>query len=596
MAVNFGKVFSPLLNKVMGSYNLPVTFRLHPHIGLTIAFGSDKTCARWGRNPLVHGSSNKYYSYIYVKLFCMNRLFFILGFIALFKNAICQPPYPDYTFGDAGIVVTHLEDYNIHLNKLLLQSDGKILVSSRGDYLINQCYLLFRFTTEGLPDSSFGVNGIMLLGVKDILPALALQSDGKIIAAGCTSQDWPNTSDLRLMRFTAEGVIDSSFGTDGMVTTFVSSGNDRYYDVAVAADGKILVCGNAYTDGNKQNGLIARYNSNGILDSTFSDEGIYQSDFVAEGTYFTTLVIQPDGKMIIAGYSGDWNGDKVWTVLRMNIDGTLDSTFDEDGMVETNPTPYGERPVRVLLQPDGKIIVGGTSVYDPYPYIGFTILHLARYNTDGSLDSTFGADGIVSFEPPDSDESYITDVALFDDGKILVGGAVYSSDFIPASWRFTSSGEFDSSFGDSGMATISLANVGGDGIALTTSIGIQPDQKFLCTGYFHNATTNKDDMFLIRYSEIATALPELFSISNHINVYPNPVYDRARFTYALVNSSEVSLQLSDLSGNIIQTFFSGNKSAGEYTEDFSLEGIVPGIYLLKLKTEQEVFAAKVAKM
>ena len=266
--------------------------------------------------------------------------------------------------------------------------------------------------------------------------------------------------------YAAPGDLDGTFGNNGQVITrWEGGGFNHYYGdaMAVQRDGKIVVAGSNY-GGFSQRFLVVLYNSNGSL------ETMVTSDFIDGETYNTAsaVAIQPDGKIVAAGFSGT-----DFALARYNSDLTLDGAFGDGGKVTTNysVSGAGDRADAVAVQPDGKIVVAGSS-YDAVEYDEFALL---RYNSDGSLDSTFGDGGIVITSIGDITEDRAYAVAIQPDGKIIVAGESFH-DFAVA--RYNSDGRLDDSFGDGGIVTTDFGGESAAGYA----VAIQADGKIVVAG------------------------------------------------------------------------------------------------------------------
>jgi uncharacterized delta-60 repeat protein len=237
----------------------------------------------------------------------------------------------------------------------------------------------------------------------------------------------------------AAGDLDTSFGEDGKVTTRVTRYGDAATAVAFQANGKIVVAGVSF--GPNQKFALARYRKDGRLNAVFGGDGKVTTDFTEEDDGAIALAIQADRKIVAAGYSGD--GD--FALARYNTDGTLDPTFGQDGKVTTDFTEEAFA-YAIAIQADGKILVAG-GTYD----VGNQEPALARYNTDGTLDPTFGDDGKVI-----GSGGFAFDIAIQAGGKILTSNPVA---------RYNADGTPDSTFG--GLAGSEMA--------------IQPDGKIVAS-------------------------------------------------------------------------------------------------------------------
>lgn len=297
----------------------------------------------------------------------------------------------------------------------------------------------------------------------------------------------------------AEGDLDATFGAGGKVVTNFAGDSDEYgRSILVQPDGKIIVAG--------QSGVyplfhaaLARYNDDGSLDQTFGIDGKTVAALDDGGDILTSIVLQPNGKIVAAGALLHNNSTTGLLVARFNADGSLDQTFGNNGRVVTTFGNGGNVAGNgVVLQPDGKIIVAGSSG------TGYSLelsnFALARYNTDGSLDQTFGSGGklITHFEGGFNTGSAARSVALQPDGKIVVTGN-YTQDYgVPSEFavvRYNTDGALDSTFGSGGKVITALG--GGDSLA---SFGaIQPDGKIVVAGYLAVASHNHD-FALARYN------------------------------------------------------------------------------------------------
>ena len=363
---------------------------------------------------------------------------------------------------------------------IALQNDGKILVAGGStDSGSNLHLALVRYNADGSLDSSFSGDGVVIMntGPESLGFSLTVQSDGKILVAG-SCDDGNSGGDFLLVRYNANGSLDSSFSGDGIVTTDFG-GLDIGFSVTTQLDGKILVGGSSGT-----NFALARYNANGSLDSSFSGDGMVITDF-GGSEVGSHVVAQPDGKILVAGVA--LNGS-IWefALVRYNTDGSLDTSFSGDGKLLTN---FGgnETGCSMTLQADGKILVAGGGIAGGITFNGFA---LARYNTDGSLDTSFSGDGIVltNFGADAAGQ----DVKVQPDGKIVVGG-FNNGNF--ALVRYNADGSLDTSFSADGMVTTDMGNF--DGI---NSIVLQADGKIVAVGAIGNGKlASEGDIALARY-------------------------------------------------------------------------------------------------
>jgi len=279
---------------------------------------------------------------------------------------------------------------------LVVQSDGKTVEASSLARPFD--FVLFRRDTDGKLDPSFGTKGVATIDHTGMVRALALQSDGKIIVAG---NDRSRTqTQFTLARVNAGGELDATFGTGGLVKTPLAGNADEAISVVVQSDGKI-VAGGFFTDGAQQS-ILVRYLPDGTLDTTFGGDGIVDSPILPQ-----RLEVQKNGRLLVSGQSPDH-----LQVARFGRFGQVDTAFGAGG-VATVQFAQNEQFGGLDLQDDGKIVVGGFVAVD-----GRQFLTLARLTTDGQLDTNFSQDGKFSQRAADETES--VDLALRANGNIVV--------------------------------------------------------------------------------------------------------------------------------------------------------------------------------
>ncbi|MCP4382263.1 MAG: hypothetical protein GY798_12765, partial [Hyphomicrobiales bacterium] len=258
-------------------------------------------------------------------------------------------------------------------------------------------FALVRYDTDGSLDTTFGGgDGTLTTAVgsgSDTGCSATVQSEGKILVAGLSHNGSDN--DFALTRYNADGSLDTSLDGDGMLTTAIGSGNDVGYSVTVQDDGKILVAGSSATGGSDNDFALIRYNADGSLDTSFDGDGMVTTNFGLTGDYGYSVTVQSDGRILVAGNSHN-GSDRDFALTRYNTDGSLDTSFDTDGKLTTDFGSGDDNGVSVTVQSDGKILAAG------YSWNGSNYdFALTRYNADGSLDTSFDTvntlDGTPSF-------------------------------------------------------------------------------------------------------------------------------------------------------------------------------------------------------
>ena len=278
-------------------------------------------------------------------------------------------------------------------------------------------------TLSGSLDTGFGKSGIVTTSIgsgDDAAHALGIQSDGKIVVAGNSSNSNSSKNDFALARYNTDGSLDTGFGTGGIITTSIGSINDAASALGIQSDGKIVAAGSSY-NGSKYDFALARYNANGTLDTGFGTGGIVTTSIGSNNDYANAL-IQSDGRIVVAGRSFNSSSNKYdFALVRYNANGTLDTTFGTGGIVTTPIGSDWDYAYALGIQPsDGKIVAAGSSNsgsnYD---------FALVRYNTDGSLDTGFGTGGIVT-TPIGSSDDYALALGIQSDGRIVAAGYSYN--------------------------------------------------------------------------------------------------------------------------------------------------------------------------
>lgn len=344
------------------------------------------------------------------------------------------------------------------LNALALQADGKII--GGGFSVINnvQQFLVARYTPAGILDTSFNTSGIQTTQVGDlpVIYAVGLDSSNNIIAAGSTLIG--EVGYIALARYLSNGSLDRSFGTNGVVLTSFEWGCSCYAMIIESND-QIIVTGSVLKDDEVWIPVV-RYNADGTLDSSFGANGIAIIE-IEDCAVAYSLVKQPDGKYVVAGFA---EGQAL--VARINSDGTPDTEFGTRGA--TSILVGNSSFLRGCdLQSTGKIVVAGYSE-------GQCLI--ARLNTDGSIDPSFGIEGITL-------NKFGTNNVLLDmeiDSKDLVNVVGMSDDTAILS-RYTSSGILDATFGNSGLASVICGIIGN-----ANAIKIQADGNILGAGFSDN--------------------------------------------------------------------------------------------------------------
>ncbi|MBB1286566.1 T9SS type A sorting domain-containing protein [Flavisolibacter sp. BT320] len=353
------------------------------------------------------------------------------------------------TFGTGGRVQTSFSSLQDGATALLVQPDGKLVAGGTSLFSGNQDFSLARYNTDGTLDLTFSSDGKQTTAIgtgSDIINGMALQADGKIVAVGETLVG--STYMAAIARYNTDGTLDASFSGDGKHTVTLGTKNAYAYAVAIQPDGKILVAGYTFEPGTVDF-TVFRFLSDGTLDVSFSGDGIATVDYASTLDNAYAMALQPDGKILLAG-----NASANFMLARLNSDGSMDSSFDGDGKLVT-VFANGARLNTVALQADGKIVAAGQRSYND-PMMDRTVYDgiVTRYTSTGQLDATFNGTGQLSLDLG-SDNDNIRSVKLQNDGKIMLC-ATGNMNFTLA--RLNTNGTLDNSFDGDGKVDVSFGS------------------------------------------------------------------------------------------------------------------------------------------
>jgi uncharacterized delta-60 repeat protein len=416
--------------------------------------------------------------------------------LVLVPPALADPStgYLDRTFSDDGKILTDVAGNDIG-EAVAVQADGKIVAvgsaHAGGDIVVA------RYDTDGAPDDTFGTNGIVVTDIAsdDAAFAVAIQDDQEIDVAGFVDDG----ASAAVLRYDPDGSLDSTFGGgDGVATMSVGAGA-MFLGIAIQPDDSIVATGTGNAAGfGSGDALIARFDPTGAADATFGGGDGFTTTKVGVAGQASGIAIQDDGAIVVAGWSYNILGNSSVVVLRYDSGGSLDPTFSGDGKVKTVTEDGFDRGSDVVVKGDGSIVVVGSSGYE----YGL----LAGYTSDGSADTTFGDNGIVLTDLGGFDG--FAAEALQDDGAIVAVGTGsqhrYGSDSMAVA-RYLPDGTLDPSFGGDGVVFTAFGIGPYDEQARASGVALQSDDKIVVVGT-HAGETGSGDLALARYGTIDTAV------------------------------------------------------------------------------------------
>lgn len=551
----------------------------------------------------------------------MKNLLTVLFVLIFVPTIFANPGDLDTTFGvTGGYKVSDflgLQSYET-VNDVIMQSDGKIIIAGSITPAVNLTdFLVARYNIDGTLDTAFSGDGIFTLdfGGADEVHAIALQSDGKIVAVG----EWGSSGSNFVFRLNSNGSLDTTFGggtgrvqvvagkavsvaiqpSDGKIviggytnlneaticrlnpdsvldTTFDTDGIAvftqviRANEVAIQPNGRIVFTGSSGGDT-----ATARILSNGALDSSFNSSGVVITPIYAASNEGNAILIQSDGKILVSG-----GGDDEASLIRYNSNGSLDSTFDSNGIRLHLINSNGDNFYNDLVQqPDGKILAIGTITYGATALVrdSFT---LSRFNTDGSFDSSFDGNGSAQSQWCE----YATGMFLHTDGKIVAVGREYAdTNWGTCTQRFNADGSVDSTFNPNipnGKITQNFASV--------ESIAGLPNGKIMVAGWDTNQT---DFATLIRLNADGS-LDTTFADEGVYQYHPSS--DSTRF-YDLKILNNGSFYVAGDGGIISGAILIKFDSSGNLDTTFSSDGIVTAginasrFYSIAVQSDGKIF-------
>lgn len=329
----------------------------------------------------------------------------------------------DASFGTGGVAPTNygLGSCALCGDDIALQPDGKILVP--GGVMPFPLYWLSgvaRLTPDGSLDASFGIGGAASSSTAGIGRAVAVQPDGRILVIS-TGSTPSGASALTIVRFLADGTVDTSWGIEGAIDVAADetpggTSPVTAIDVTVQPDGTILAAGSALTDNGTEGLVLVRLHADGSVDTGFGTAGVARVDVLDSPR---EVVLEPDGTILAGGRS---NGQ--FAIARLHPDGSLDTGFGEDGLA----TAGQGRATSVAVRPDGGIVAAGDT-WQPGGYDIDVVFVVAAFSPAGELDASFGDGGrTTTNHAPDSEMEWANDLALQPDGKVVVVGGAYPAE------------------------------------------------------------------------------------------------------------------------------------------------------------------------
>ncbi|MBK7030565.1 MAG: T9SS type A sorting domain-containing protein [Bacteroidales bacterium] len=501
-------------------------------------------------------------------------LFLLTISILFHKTPVAQ--VPDNTFGNNGKVYTSFGNFSSYFHAMVLLPDGKI-ISVGENSNSSLAILITKHNTDGSPDLSFNSTGkkqIDFGSAYEYCNSVLLQSDNKLLLAGSSN------GNAALARLLPNGDYDTDFSEDGKLTLSFGAGNgSSFHKIIQQSDGKIIAIGEAYNSANFDF-AAARFNIDGSIDPSFGENGKTIINFNNYNDFGRNAIRQTDGKIIIVGAAKNSNGNSSVAMLRMMEDGALDNTFGTSG--KTTMTISGiadDSAEEVLLLTNGKIVVGGYTAGD------FLVM---RYNTNGTLDNTFGTNG-YTFTDFDNFQDKAFAMAIDNNGSLFLGGRGYEDGngglFHFAVAKYNSGGSLDNSFNSDGKMTVVM----GSDQSSIFDMAIQTDGKLLLGGQSTNISGGLTDFALLRLENASVGMEETEAKNSIISVSPNPstAFLNVCFTDEKLDSS-IEYSIYNFYGQLIQKGVLNQ-------QQIDVSALPLGTYLLSVTTSLKSKTVKFVK-
>ncbi len=520
----------------------------------------------------------------------MNKISLLLAGLLISFSLLGQIPGTlDSTFGTNGIRKT---DYNFQHNistASAIQDDGKIILAGHS-FQSSTTYPTFaRYKPSGNLDPDFcdgaGITGFVPPTGAEWIHDMILQPDGKILAIGYFSNNSHSIYDMIVMRLKSDGKLDGTFNNTGRIQIDFGPYKSFGHALAIQDDGKIIAVGYLEVGINYVHCALCRLNTDGTIDYNFGTNGLIILDLGYLHNYTNNVAIQGD-KILIGGLSYMYGGDSEYiTLCRLNSDGSLDDSFGLDGIttIEIDMNVWVLVSRGAMCLDDQDRILYGAFISDDQD----DYFAIYRFLSDGNLDKSFGENG---FTVTDLEQNAaINAVTIQSDGKIIAGGFQGNSNF--AMVRYLENGEPDISFGTDSTGIV-ITNLPESAI---TSLKMSEEGKIIASGKAKNFGGNKDFVLARYHSGLNVGIETKDNVEINFSINPNPVADQAILSFSLKEAVRVRAEVINTFGSIVASITDEYYPEGEYQLRWDGSGLPAGVYIVKMTVGDMIYTSKIVK-
>lgn len=514
-----------------------------------------------------------------------NRVFSLVLICLVPFFAMGQAGTIDATFGNNGKTVVPVSTGSDFIWATAIYPDGKILLGGASHNGADYDFAFVRLNSNGLIDNTFGVNGIKTLSMgttNDRITSIAIRSDGKIVAGGYSESG--TTWAYAILRLNSNGSIDTGFGQNGFAKQLI--GDTYFYCVGMTLqpDNKIVVAGSAW-NGTDYDLAAVRFTENGTLDNTFSSDGISSKNFAGTNDYAHSCSLLPDGRIVVAGQMATSNAGFMM-VMRLNADGSLDNSLIPNGASTLTFTQGKSSAQNIAIASDNSMWLVG-SVYNGLNWD----IAIGKMTSAGQYDGKFGNNGTLIMTIGNNDD-YGQQILIQPDGKLMIGGYTENateSDFLFI--RLNANGTIDNTFGQAGILQYSISPLGD----ACYSLVFQSNGKLIAAGEAKGS--NGWDFAIARFlTDLKVGEIDFLSGSQCL-VYPNPVKNNSVLEYSLVKAECLTISVFSSEGKLIRRIIDKkNISAGTYNQPLDdLNALSGGNYLIVFDNGISKHSIKITK-